>query len=42
MSCCRISKQGLASPGDTKMVGGVLRPSSDSMHLLREESGRGQ
>ncbi|GBL91253.1 hypothetical protein AVEN_195138-1 [Araneus ventricosus] len=42
MSCCRISKQELASPGGTKMVGGVLPPSSDSTYLLREGSGRGQ
>ncbi|GBM16569.1 hypothetical protein AVEN_223501-1 [Araneus ventricosus] len=42
MSCCRISKQELASPGGTKMVGGVLPPSGDSTYLLREGSGRGQ
>ncbi|GBM17131.1 hypothetical protein AVEN_251045-1 [Araneus ventricosus] len=29
MSCCRISKQELASPGDIIMVGIVLPPSSD-------------
>ncbi|GBO05644.1 hypothetical protein AVEN_199217-1 [Araneus ventricosus] len=42
MSCYQISKQELASPGSTKMVGGVLPLSSDSTYLLREESGRGQ
>ncbi|GBN98715.1 hypothetical protein AVEN_83040-1 [Araneus ventricosus] len=42
MSSCRISKQELASPGCTRMVGGVLPPSSDSTYLLREGSGRGQ
>ncbi|GBM10585.1 hypothetical protein AVEN_21913-1 [Araneus ventricosus] len=42
MSCSRIIKQELASPGGTKMVGGVLPPSSDNTYLLRERSGRGQ
>ncbi|GBN76454.1 hypothetical protein AVEN_174443-1 [Araneus ventricosus] len=42
MSCCRISKQELASPVDTKMVGGVLPPSGDSTYLLREGSVHGR
>ncbi|GBO16171.1 hypothetical protein AVEN_195385-1 [Araneus ventricosus] len=42
MSCYRISKQELASPGGTAMVGVVLPPSSDNTYLLREWSGRGR
>ncbi|GBM79643.1 hypothetical protein AVEN_184204-1 [Araneus ventricosus] len=41
MSCCRISKKELASPGSIAMMG-VIPPSSDRMYLLREGSGRGQ
>ncbi|GBO20263.1 hypothetical protein AVEN_224169-1, partial [Araneus ventricosus] len=41
MSCCRTSKQELASPGGIEILVVLLPPSSDSTYLLRVGSSRG-